>query len=566
MFADAREVPDGSVLQADLCIIGAGAAGITLAREFANTSTRVAVLESGGLELTSQSMDLNHGESVGLPYFPLNAARLRGFGGTTNHWGGVCRPFRADDFEYQDWIPHSDWPIRKRDLDPYYERGAEICEVASWAVYSAEQYGRTEAPLFGAPFKSRVTQRVTHSQGNFRRRYEDEVRRVPNVTVYMNASVADILTNSYGTSVSSVSVATFGPNRFSVRARVIVLAAGGIENPRILLAARGQCAQGLGNQNDLVGRFFLEHPRFVAAEIVPADPFLPIGHYDWHHNRKASVKNHLGLSGEMQRTEELSDVVLRFQPELVGAFSTVKSSTPVASLRALVRPLKKGRVPDNLGRHVKAVLRDMSAWKHASLPGAPLPIPRPELVRQIGRASPEEANALIPALAGNIGAMAYRRFGGNPRLNRLLVTAIMDPVPNRDSRVTLSDERDALGMPRPRLDWRLTDADRHSVYRTLEILATTLGRQGLGRLRIAFERHGTTWPDDLVGGYHTMGTTRMSDDPRTGVVDRHCRIHGLSNLYVAGSSVFATAGSGTPTLTLVALTLRLAAKLKKELQ
>lgn len=147
-----------------------------------------------------------------------------------------------------------------------------------------------------------------------------------------------------------------------------------------------------------------------------------------------------------------------------------------------------------------------------------------------------------------------------------MVTAIMDPNPNSSSRVTLSRDRDALGMPRPRLDWRLTDADRRTVYRTLEIFGNAIGSRGLGRLRITFERAGTSWPDDLVGGYHTMGTTRMSDDPRTGVVDRNCRIHGIDNLYVAGSSVFATAGSGTPTLTLVALALRLAAKLKQELQ
>lgn len=566
MFADAREVTDGAVLQADLCIVGAGAAGITLAREFANTGVRVAVLESGGLELTSQSMDLNHGESVGLAYFPLAAARLRCFGGTTNHWGGVCRPFRRDDFDHQAWTPLSGWPINKADVDPYYERAAGICEVASWGPYTAEQYGREEAPLFGSPFESRVTQRVSHSQGNFRRRYEEELRRASNVTIYLNANVADIHTNAYGTRVQSVSVVTFGPNRFSVRARIVVLAAGGIENPRILLAARGQCAQGLGNQHDVVGRYFLEHPRFVAGEIIPSDPFLPIGVYDWHHYRKASVKNHLGLSTEVQRKEGLADVVLRLQPELVGAFSTVKSSAPVASLRALGRPIKSRRVPDELGRHVKAVLRDVSSWKRAALPGAPFPIPRPELVRQVAKSSPEEANALVPALGGNIGAMAYRRFGGNPRLERLLVTAIMDPVPNPDSRVTLSADRDALGMPRPRLDWRLSDADRRSVYRTMEILGTTLGSGGLGRLRITFEREGTAWPEDLIAGYHVMGTTRMSDDPRTGVVDRHSRVHGISNFYVAGSSVFATAGSGTPTLTLVALTLRLAATLRQELR
>ena len=566
MFADAREVSDGSLLETDLCIVGAGAAGITLAREFANTRVRVTILESGGLELTTQSIDLNRGESVGLPYFPLATARLRYFGGTTNHWGGVCRPFHADDFERQEWIPFSGWPIRKTDVDPYYEQAASICHVASWQVYSAQRYGCERAVLFGSPFQPRVTQRVANSQGNFRLRFEKELQQAANVTVFLNANVADILTDESGNSVRSLRVVTFGPNRFSIRARMFVLAAGGIENPRILLAARSQREGGLGNQHDLVGRFFLEHPRFVAGQIVPANPYLPIGLYDWHHYQKADVKSHLGLTPDVLRREAMGEVLLRFEPDFVGAFSTVKSSAPVASLRAVADPIKSGHMPEDLAHHVKVVLHDLSHWKTASLPGAPLPVPRPELVREVARSSAAATNALIPALAGNVGALTYRKLGGNPRLNRLLVTAIMQPNPNPASRVTLSHERDALGMPRSRLDWRLTDADRQAVYRTMEILGITVGRTGLGRLRITFERDGTSWPDDLVGGFHTMGTTRMSDDPRSGVVDKNCRIHGISNLYVAGSSVFPTAGSGTPTLTLVTLALRLAAKLKKELQ
>lgn len=566
MFADARAVSDGSVLETDLCIVGGGAAGITLAREFTNTRLRVTILESGGSELTQQSMDLNHGENVGLPYFPLATARMRFFGGTTNHWGGNCRLFHADDFERHEWIPFSGWPIRKTDLDPYYEKAAGICDVRSWRAYSAERYGREQAALFGSPFEPRVTQRVNDSQGNFRRRYEQELRSASNVTVFLNANVVDILTSAYGGAVRSISVATFGPSRFSVRARAFVLAAGGIENPRILLAARSQHPAGLGNEHDLVGRFFLEHPRFVAGEIVPTDPYLPISLYDWHHYQKATVKNHLALSTDVLRKEAIGEVILRFQPELVGSFSTAKSSASVESLRALVKPLKSGRMPDDIARHVKTVLRDVSRWKNATLPGAPVPIPRPELLFEISRSSASEANALIPVLGGSVGALAYRKLGGNPRLNRLVITALMQPTPDPASRVTLSGDRDAFGMPRPRLDWRLGNADRRAVYRTLEILGNTIGRRGLGRLRINFECDGTSWPDDLIGGYHTMGTTRMSDDPRSGVVDRNCRIHGIANLYVAGSSVFPTAGSGTPTLTLVALALRLAATLKKELQ
>jgi choline dehydrogenase-like flavoprotein len=133
--------------------------------------------------------------------------------------------------------------------------------------------------------------------------------------------------------------------------------------------------------------------------------------------------------------------------------------------------------------------------------------------------------------------------------------------------VLLDGERDALGMPRIRLDWRLTDLDRRSLLRTHEALAKEFGRTGLGRIQIEawLQDDKAGWSDELSGGYHPMGTTRMADDPRRGVVDRHCRVHGLTNLYVAGSSVFPTGGSANPTLTIVALALRLAEHLKAEL-
>jgi choline dehydrogenase-like flavoprotein len=113
-------------------------------------------------------------------------------------------------------------------------------------------------------------------------------------------------------------------------------------------------------------------------------------------------------------------------------------------------------------------------------------------------------------------------------------------------------------MQRIRLDWRLSDQDRHSVARTMELLAAQVGQAGLGRIRITFDEEQQEWPADLAGGWHHMGTTRMSDDPRLGVVDRQCRVHGTTNLFVAGSSVFPTSGSGTPTMLIVALALRLA--------
>ena len=142
-----------------------------------------------------------------------------------------------------------------------------------------------------------------------------------------------------------------------------------------------------------------------------------------------------------------------------------------------------------------------------------------------------------------------------------------EQAPNPDSRVSLVEERDALGLPRIALDWRLTELDKRSLQAGHQAVALELGRTGLGRLQIEdwLTADVTTWTPTLTGGHHHIGTTRMSEDPARGVVDGDCRVHGIANLYVAGSSVFPTSGSANPTLTVVALALRLAAHLEQRL-
>lgn len=142
------------------------------------------------------------------------------------------------------------------------------------------------------------------------------------------------------------------------------------------------------------------------------------------------------------------------------------------------------------------------------------------------------------------------------------MTTRIEPAPNPDSRVVLVGDRDELGLQRVALDWRLSEADKRNVRQTLELFGAEIGRAGIGRPKILYEEDDSGWPEDLGGGEHLMGTTRMSDDPKQGVVDRHCRVHGMANLFVAGSSVFPTAGGATPTLMIVALAIRLADHLK----
>ena len=565
MFADARSVPSESTVATDLCIIGAGAAGITLAREFIGSSTRVAVLESGGESFDSQTQALYEGPVIGLPYFPLDTPRLRYFGGTTNHWAGVCRPFDSADFERRDWVPFSGWPVTKTEMDPYVLQAQDIVQLTSDEWETAGWVDRDRfapLPLLGDRVLTRVDQIVPPDKRRFSGLYGDELKAAPNVTVYLEANVTEVQVDEAGTTASGVSVATLTGNRFDVSARVIVVAVGGIDNARLLLASNSRYPDGIGNQNDLVGRFFLEHPRFVAGVVAP-DPNLRIGFYEEHVVDGTIIQPRLAISRETQEAEGLADVQIRIDPVHDASLERAVSSADVEHLKSL-RDTLHGKGAGDIGQDLSNVVSDLMTWHRFTVPGAPIPIPYPDVIGALMRATPRQRQSLIPGLFGDIAGFLYTKVGNLP-VESLLLTARFEPAPNPDSRVTLVRERDEVGMPRAELDWQLSASDRHAVRRSMEIVGAEFGRAGLGRVQILFEEQGSDWPADLAGGFHHMGTTRMSDDPKLGVVDRDCRVHGISNLYVAGSSVFTTGGSSNPTMFIVALALRLADHLRSEL-
>jgi choline dehydrogenase-like flavoprotein len=525
MFGDARSVPRDARLETDVCIIGAGAAGITLGLELSGSPLRVTVLESGGLQLEAETQALYEGDSIGLPYSDLGIPRLRFFGGTTNHWGGICRPFDEADFEAREGIPFTGWPIKKNDVGPFYERATRVVGLPSqeWDLgYWAP--GDEPAPLRlrGDRIVSRVAQEVEPDLRSFGAVYRDELRLAPNVTVLLHANATSVETDESGRTAASVEVATLEGNRFSVDAGIFVLATGAVENARVLLASNAQQPSGLGNQNGLVGRFFLEHPRFLGGVIVPSTPHPNLSFYETHRVDGRLIQGYLASSKEFQLAEGLLDLQMRLE-------------------------LGYGDAPEDaseFARRLMTLAGDPDSWQEIAIPGAPVPIPYLDVIRDALR-SPEDAYIYLRGQIETIG-----------------VTTRIEQAPNPDSRVVLVRDRDELGMQRVALDWRLSDIDRENVRRTLELLGAEIGAAGIGRLKILHAEDETGWPEDLGGGQHHMGTTRMSDDPKQGVVDTDCRVHGMSNLFVAGSSVFPTPGGATPTLMLVALALRLADRLK----
>jgi len=518
VHVDARALPDGSVIEGDLCLIGAGAAGISIALEWIGSSRTVLLLEGGGFAFEQAMQDLYRGTLGGLPYFPLEAARLHYFGGTTGHWAGFCSTLDPLDFEARPWVPDSGWPITRAELDPFYARAHRLLELGPYE-YDAAQWQRRDSRLVPLPLEAGVawTKMWQFSPPTrFGTRYRAAIEGAPNVWLYTHANVCELRANESASAIDDLRVRTLEGKEHRVRARQYVLACGTIQNARLLLASNARAPAGLGNANDLVGRYFMEHLEMPSGQLLlTAERPQPMSMYSFEFG-KTRARGELALAPAMQREHRLLNATVSLTPATLDAppMSTFEQFPPdsMPSFRGATRPASE------------------AAGAPPNEPAAPPATPVPRLFALLTR---------------------------------------QEQAPNRDSRVTLTAERDAMGVPRVELRWQLTALDRRSFRGFYEVLGRELGRRGIGRVRMhdwVLESASPSWPKSLGGGWHHMGTTRMHPNPRQGVVDASCRVHGVANLYVAGAAVYPTAGCANPTLTLVALSLRLSDHLKRLFQ
>jgi choline dehydrogenase-like flavoprotein len=519
MIEDARQLPKDTLIETDLAIIGAGAAGITIARELAGTAIQICLLESGGLEFEQGIQNLYRGENSGRWYFPLDSCRLRYFGGSTNHWGGWCRPLTPIDFEARDWIPHSGWPITRAELNPYYERAQTVTETGPFR-YDATAFWEKQVGAKMLPFSQGLISTTFFQYSpptRFGTRYRDVIEQAGNVRALLHATVTEIETGESGAEVTGLRVATLGGPSFRVRARRYILATGAIENPRLLLLSNRAQPAGVGNTHDLVGRFFMEHPHIpIVANMVTSRPEA----------FNAAYTQHLSLADTIVHSALIPTEALLRRERLQNAVFTIG----VLGIYDVENLAQAAPADDQRARDVFFLQNDLGPRRETDHP-------------------PAGFNDWPPA--GALGASCA-------------LGCACEQAPNPESRVTLSEQRDALGLNRTRLTWRLSETDKLSLNRILRAAATEFGALGIGRVRPTLSDDGQ-WPDEVLGGYHHMGTTRMADSPEQGVVDANCRVHGVANLYIAGSSVFTTSGASNPTLTIVALALRLADHLRIQL-
>ena len=506
----------------DLCIVGAGAAGLALAAEFLDTSRRVLVLESGTEVPDAYSDELNSLESVGVPHDGWRDGRVRAFGGTTRAWGGQLVPMRASELAARPWVPHSGWPLDLEDLQPYYRRVEQFLRVEG-PPYDAAVWARLgmAAPAFPADeLCVRFSQWAALGRRNFALLWRKQLRKSTNVTVLLDATAFAVRCGLDGAHCDSIEIRSSRGLSGAVRAKSFVLANGGIETARLLLASARQ-APPIANSSGLVGRCFQDHISYIAGELVPA-------------SRKTI--QHL------------------FDPRYIGStMYSVKLEPPDETMRARgwlnAMAHLAFEIPDALGwMEIRRLLRSAQAGR--------LELPNPREAWEMMRAGSELLRLILAR------TWAKRRRSPDSGAIRLLVDT--EQAPNPDSRITLLDAVDSVGMPRARLDWRITDLEYQTLREFSRYVAGQFEKLGWGRVRLA-------GPPDFslrneLGAardiFHHMGTARMSLDPREGVTRPDLRCHDVDNLYITGPAVFSTGGIANPTFTALALTLRLADHLK----
>jgi choline dehydrogenase-like flavoprotein len=543
MIIDARSEEEGHELQTAVCVVGGGVAGITLALEFERRGIDTIVLESGGYGPDAETMDLCRGENVGIPYEFADGFRNRFLGGDSNGWGGWCRPLESHDLEQRNWVPDSGWPFGIDELQPYYALAHRVLhlgpvnfEMDHW-VSSINRPDVRRIPLRSGRVIDGISQFSLPTR--FGKHYRSALKKAKHVRVYLYANVVDIETESSGQTVCRVLAKTLSGRSMSVKARQVVLAAGGIENPRLLLAFNRNHATGLGNANDLVGRYFMDHPRLMLGKIR--------FHPQWLRNKLYDAKYHylnrsVSVNGTCVASQFTIAPEIQYSERLLNARMWLSSIFPgegTAAAEALVRMKLRlhGKVDSN-----HSFLNDLSV-----------------MIKQ-------PSNTLNFIAARQLRPIPFLKEMQFQLITEAQFQMICEPVPDPDSCVTLANDRDRLGIPRVRVNWRLNDQVKRTFDRSLEILADEFTSAGVGVVEPTDPLLGREWPANLKGTWHYMGTTRMHDSPKRGVVDRNCRIHGMSNIYIAGSSVFPTAGANFPTFTLVALSLRLSGHIAKQLQ
>lgn len=519
-------------IDTDVCIVGSGVAGIAIARKLSSASIRTVLLESGSRTENPLSRALSKGEHVGTPYWALDFTRTRRFGGCSDMWflelmdgrkGLRLRPLDRLDFEPRSEIPNSGWPIPYDEVESYFAEAEILFDIGR-----GEQWDPPKNDShFGLDTPEIRTINFRFSPGElFSSKYYEELQK-GSVQILLESTVLKLNVSDDGGCIESLTVRRPDGSEFIVTARKVVLACGGLENPRLMLLSSETGSRPLGSSTDNIGRYFMEHPHFLSGIVIPANrTFLQADQrYVKHGYDGATQISKIAPSESLVRKHGLLNFCMHLSPSSRSSTNGIHQSKAYDAIRILRSYAVGKTVPVELRRYLIDIISG------------------------------------IPELAAKSVRRVASRIGRNQGPTHFDLYHMSEQIPNRDSRVVLGNSRDFFGQPRARLEWRLTSEDISRVLSGQKLIQAGLERTGEGRFVSA--NYGKLPPPGIRGGYHHMGTTRMSVGPEKGVVDGDCKVHGMENLFVAGSSVFPTSGYANPTFTIGALSLRLGDHLLK---
>ncbi len=513
--------------KASVCIAGAGVAGLVLAIALADEGIDVHVLEAGGRRFEERSQQIYDAEMAGTKHTGTTAGRFRVFGGSSTRWGGQLLPFTDDIFSPPAALSTVGWPLSAAALEPFYSRIEKIMGT-NHLPFSAELASRLGISI-PARFESspelavRFSKWAPFSHRNLARTLGKKAISSGRITVFLHANVTECLLAPDGSRIEGFLVRNYRGARFRFVARDYVMATGTIETSRLLLASRSVCPNGIGNTHDQLGRHFHDH---LSAAVAKLKNRASTSLLSW----MAPV-----FVGDTTHTARIeAGVALRRRLNLLAIMAHVEIAEPADSGISVARHLLQSIQRGELG----SVLRD----SYRRLPAASL-----EIAGLVYNAKVRKRRNISSRAAVNIRVSCEQRT-------------------HSANRIRLAENSpDELGIPRAVVDWRVSDEEILSMRRYTQWLCRELNTLGEDAI---------DWDPDVIEGdnerfppirdtNHPMGGTVMGLHPTNSVVDTDLRVHGLSNLYIASCSTYPSGGSSNPTFTLMALTLRLAERLKQ---
>ncbi|WP_051328700.1 FAD-dependent oxidoreductase [Geminicoccus roseus] len=522
----------------DVCIVGSGPVGLSLAMELARKGKRVLLLESGHRKPDEDIQALSDATIVDpAVHDDVLITVARRLGGTSNLWGARCQPYDPIDFVPRPQAGEVDWPIRREDLLSFYDRACHYANCGS-PVFSRSLEGITCRD-------NRVDIRRVERFSNkpiFQLAHAAELDGNAQIDIRLNATVVDIAFE--GEEATKVTVCRPDGARQAVPVRTVVLAMGGLESTRLMLSVQRREGHRFGGLDGPLGRNYMGHLIGEVADVTFANDEIDRA-FDFHVDEHGSYSRHRMIpSDECQLNQGLLNV--SFWP-VVPPVDDPTHQSGILSLAALamsIKPIGRLLVAEAIRRY------------HA-----------PENMKR----SPHVVNVTkgLPSVLSYIPQFFYKRYFAEMRLpgfflrnpgRRYGLSYHAEQSPHPDSRVTLGDEVDRLGLPRLVVDLRFRREDGEALFRAHQVIRDWLQKTGLGSLVYRQPENETV--DAIMSiashGTHQIGLARMGSDPRKAIVDADLRCFGTSNVYVAGSAVLPTSGQANPTLTAIALAVRLA--------